>query len=345
MPDRSRPTGISARAARVSSPASASSSIRRESRSGSMAPAGGRARLGRPGRARDAPRRSAREAPRRRAVPTRGARAGDRGPLRPHVRAQPGRRVGARPRSRDGATHDRLPGAPGRDHLARDLLRMGPSCQGSAAPRGHRARHRRSHRQPRRSPAPRATRGHRLPARALPRALLACVLHRGLGDLRRCRGAPDRGAPRGRGRPDMIEAGLVPASVGRLTIAGAVHAGAILASVAIGADLARRRGLLPRLIVETHAIAVPIAILLARSRAFIDAFPAVLHEPARLMALATAPPSPLPALAGVGILLLMMAWASGRPRSLADCMAPGAVLIACALLLDLAQPFGAIHAV
>ena len=57
-----------------------------------------------------------------------------------------------------------------------------------------------------------------------------------------------------------------------------------------------------------------------------------------LARVATSPPSPIPALVGVAAVLLLMAWASGRPRSLADCMAPGGVLIACALLIDVADP-------
>jgi hypothetical protein len=127
--------------------------------------------------------------------------------------------------------------------------------------------------------------------------------------------------------------GLSAAVASRLTTTGALHAMAILASVALGARLARRRGLSPRLIVEIHAVGVPAAIVLARLPALAQAFPAFLHDAGALARVAASPPSAAPAILGLFVLIALMAWASGRPRALSDCLAPGAVLVASALLL------------
>ena len=137
---------------------------------------------------------------------------------------------------------------------------------------------------------------------------------------------------------DLAPLALGPVSIGRITATGMLHAAVLLASVAMAARLAQHRGLRPRLIIETHAIAVPVAIILARAGALIDAFPAFLHDGRVLGEILTSAPSPLPALAGVALLLGLIAWATGRPRALADCMAPGAVVVAGALLLELAKP-------
>lgn len=131
--------------------------------------------------------------------------------------------------------------------------------------------------------------------------------------------------------------GLAPS----LTAAGALHAATILVSVALGAGLARRRGLVPRLIVEIHAIAVPVAALLSLSSALVAAFPAFLHDREVLAQVVTSGWSPWPAIVGVALLLALMAWASGRPRALVDCMAPGGLLIACAFLVDITRPLAA----
>lgn len=144
--------------------------------------------------------------------------------------------------------------------------------------------------------------------------------------------------------PALVEfapVGLGPFELTRVTVSGVLHALALLASIGLSVGIARRRGLLPRLVVETHVLAVPVALLLSRARALAGDFPAFLHDTGLLARILLAPPDLLGAAVGATALVGGMAWASGRPVDLADTLSSGAVLIGCAMTIDVGRPWDA----
>ena len=136
--------------------------------------------------------------------------------------------------------------------------------------------------------------------------------------------------------PATIDAG--PVAIGALTAAGVLHAVALLLSVWLGVRIAKRRGLRPGLVIETHALAVPLGLLASRARALAEAFPAFLHDARALAGALLGPADVLPGVAAAVAIAGVMAWASRRPRDLADALAPGAVLGVFALLADVQSP-------
>ena len=144
--------------------------------------------------------------------------------------------------------------------------------------------------------------------------------------------------------PTLVEfapVALGPFELSRITASGGLHALALLASIGLSVGLARRRGLLPRLVVETHVLAVPVALLLSRARALVAAFPAFLHDTTLLGQALLAPPDLLPAAAGAALLIGGMAWASGRPMDLFDSVSAGGVVVASAMMADVGRPVDA----
>jgi hypothetical protein len=138
--------------------------------------------------------------------------------------------------------------------------------------------------------------------------------------------------------PSVVDFGPIafgPFELSRLPASGAMQAAALLASVAIATRRARARALPTHLVLETHVLAVPVAIVLAHAAALWQALPAALHDARMLAAVLLSPPMALMAVFGVAAVALAMAWACGRPLELLDALAPGACLLVGSLLLDL----------